>query len=151
MLKEHPIDAIIRRNKSPGFCSKCNPGFDQLEEGWGHKPKNCRNILYCDYHRVEGHTPTRKCSILCSYCRGWGHSMPYCRKLKNCDLCGRHGHNPYRCWSYNTLRAWAIRAKELNRCMQCLTLYCAEKLYRRRREPRLLLSLLSCAEDLLES
>ena len=126
MSKEHPIAAIMRKNKSPGFCPNCNPYFYQLDD-WGHKPKNCRNTLYCDYHSVEGHVPTLKCTQLCSYCRNFGHSMPFCHKLKNCDLCGRYGHNPYRCWRYSTLTAWAERAKVLNRCMQCLTLCTTDK------------------------
>ena len=122
MVKEHPLTGIIRRNKLPGFCPRCHPHIDAEEEDWewGHKPKNCRNILYCDFHKVEGHTPTRKCTQLCSYCRNWGHSMPFCHKLKNCDLCGQRGHNPYRCWNYNRIGSWLNRARELDRCADCL-------------------------------
>ena len=125
MLKENPIDILERKNKSRGFCTKCNPYFHQEEE-WGHNPKKCRNILYCAYHKVEGHFPTRKCLLLCFYCRKHGHTMQFCRKLKHCDLCGKRGHNPYRCWRYDTLSQWARRAKKLNRCLQCLTLCTTE-------------------------
>ena len=120
MLKENPLDRIVRNNKSPGFCPKCNPSYYQLEECWGHKPKNCRNTLYCSYHSVEGHAPTRKCAQLCSYCRKRGHSMPFCHKLKYCDLCGQRGHNPYRCWTYNRIGSWLDRAREQDRCADCL-------------------------------
>ena len=126
MGKEHPIPAIIRKNKSPGFCPKCNPYVYQTEEEWGHKPKNCRNPPFCTYHNVFGHRQAPKCRRHCTYCRKNGHTMQFCHKLKNCDLCGKNGHNPYRCWRYRTLSEWAYRAKELNRCMQCLTLCTVE-------------------------
>ena len=125
MLKENPLDGIVRRNKSPGFGPRCHPRIDLEDEDWewGHKPKNCRNILYCDFHKVEGHTPTHKCMQLCSYCSNWGHSMPSCRKVKNCDLCGRRGHNPYRCRNYNRIGSWLNRARELDRDVRASRLY----------------------------
>ena len=76
---------------------------------------------YCRYHDLVGHTPTDKCRRHCSHCMKYGHSMRFCRNLKTCNLCGKYGHNPYNCWKYSTLRQWADRARELNRCMQCLT------------------------------
>ena len=121
MSKEHPIEGIIRRNKSPGFCPECylfDPGFNEVEP-WGHEPENCRNIRYCDFHGVEGHIPTHKCKRRCLHCKGWGQSMPYCRKLRDCHLCGKHGHNPLRCWWYSTI-SWMRKAKELNKCAECL-------------------------------
>ena len=113
-----------RKQKSPGSCPKCRPDIYETGDIYemGHKPKNCRNTPFCSSHNVFGHIRTLKCMQLCSYCRKFGHTMQFCRKLKNCDLCGKQGHNPYRCWRYHTLRKWADRAWELNRCMQCLTL-----------------------------
>ena len=116
--------------KTPGFCANCFIEMGQ-EPGWigDHKPKNCRNPIFCSYHNVFGHFQTQKCRRHCTYCRKNGHTMQFCRKLKHCDLCGKRGHNPYRCWEYHTLRAWADRAKKLNRCMQCLTLCTTETNY----------------------
>ena len=119
MLKEHPIDRIVRKNKSPGFCPKCNPNYYQDEE-WGHKSKNCRNIKYCSYHGIEGHIATLKCAQFCINCKNWGHSMHHCHKLKSCGLCGGVGHNPYRCWTYGTIDRWLIKARDDDRCVSCL-------------------------------
>jgi len=47
--------------------------------------------------------------------------MSLCYKLKYCNLCGKAGHNPYRCWSFCTVESWVDRAKELDRCVNCLT------------------------------
>ena len=118
-----------RKYKSPGLCNKCGPDwiFENFEEG--HVRENCRNPPFCGYHDTVGHTTTEKCKRLCHHCMKWGHSMRFCRKLKTCNLCGKFGHNPYSCWKYSTLRAWADRAKELNRCMVCLTLCTTETNY----------------------
>ena len=115
-----------RRYKSPSFCHKCGPAWFQMEYGWGHESENCRNPPFCDYHEIVGHLPTDKCKQRCSYCMKFGHNMRHCRKLKNCNLCGKLGHNPYSCWKYGSLREWANRARELNRCMECLTLCTTE-------------------------
>ena len=113
-------DEIMRRNKSPGACPKCNPSYHHYEE-WGHKSKNCRNIKYCGYHGVKGHIPTLKCIQFCVNCNNWGHSMHHCHKLKNCNLCGKVGHNPYRCWTYGTIGRWLIKAREADLCVNCLS------------------------------
>ena len=112
-------EAVMRRNKSPGACPKCNPSCYQEEE-WGHKSKNCRNIKFCWFHGVEGHTPTLKCVQFCINCKNWGHSMHHCHKLKHCNLCGKFGHNPYKCWTYGTIDTWLMRARDDDRCVNCL-------------------------------
>ena len=113
------LEAIIRRNKSPGYCSKCCLDYWDDEE-WGHKPKNCRNIKYCCFHGVEGHIPTLKCAQFCINCKNRGHSMHHCYKLKNCNLCGKVGHSPYRCWEYFRISMWLRKASEDDRCVDCL-------------------------------
>ena len=115
----------IKGQKSPGFCTKCRGDWDDMI--WGHRPKNCRNPPFCEYHDVFGHAPTHKCRQWCSYCRHSGHTMQFCHKLKNCDLCGKLGHNPKRCWRYHTILQWMQRAKELGRCGECLTLFTADE------------------------
>ena len=122
-----------RKYKSPGLCDKCGPDWVlESEMSWrnnytaGHEPENCRNPPFCGYHDIVGHTTTDKCKRYCPHCMKWGHSMRFCRKIKTCNLCGKFGHNPYSCWKYSTLQQWADRAKELNRCMQCLSLCTTE-------------------------
>ena len=117
-----------RKYKSPGLCSKCGPTeFYETEDGPplyvdGHDPWNCRNPPFCHYHEVAGHSPTTNCKSYCPHCGKNGHHMSMCRKLKICNLCGKSGHNPYRCWEYSTMDDWMRRAKQLNRCANCLTL-----------------------------
>ena len=47
--------------------------------------------------------------------------MSLCYKLKFFNRCGKAGHNPYRCWTYWSIDAWLARARELDRCRNCLS------------------------------
>ena len=78
----------------------------------------------CDMCRIMGfisyHKETDKCQSWCSHCRVNGHHMSLCYKLKFCHLCGKAGHNPYRCWTNSTISNWLQRAREEDRCADCL-------------------------------
>ena len=128
LIKKHGYRQ--RKYISPGFCWSCVPQ-DQHSEYFGltiggHEEKFCRNPPFCWAHGVAGHFATYKCSRFCNHCFEFGHSMQVCRKIKDCVLCGKPGHNPFRCWEYSTIKLWMKRAKELNRCAECLTLYTME-------------------------
>ena len=113
-----------RKYKSPGLCRKC--GITEIWEMYtdGHEEKNCRNPPFCYIHRVTGHSFIPKCQSYCSHCQKHGHMMRFCRKIKECVLCGKSGHNPLNCFLYsNKLVVFMARAKELNRCAECLTLF----------------------------
>ena len=113
-----------RKYKSSGLCRKCEPNeFDQIYI-YGHEEKNCRNPPYCGYHSMTGHSPTAKCQAYCSRCQKRGHMMRFCRKIKECVLCDKSGHNPLNCFIYSSkLVVFMARAKQLNRCAECLTLF----------------------------
>ena len=50
--------------------------------------------------------------------------MRFCRKIKECVLCGKSGHNPLNCFIHSSsLTNFMSRAKQLNRCAECLTLF----------------------------
>ena len=119
-----------RRSKyrSPGFCSKCVlPEWGEayvMNFGTEHEPSNCRNPPFCDIHEKVGHAPTPKCHAHCQHCRRRGHIMRFCRKIKECVLCNKKGHNPLNCFIYsNSMYSYMARTKELNRCVDCLTLF----------------------------
>ena len=83
-----------------------------------------RNSRRCEMCWMMGfisyHKETDKCQSWCSHCRVNGHHMSLCYKLKFCHLCGKAGHNPYRCWAYSTITDWLQRAREEDRCVDCL-------------------------------
>ena len=87
-------------------------------KGWNH-------TLVCEVCRASGcwwdHKFRDKCVIWCSHCGTNGHHISFCYNLNFCNLCGKDGHNPYRCWTYSTIQKWIDRAKELDRCVSCLT------------------------------
>ena len=89
-----------------------------------------RKGSFCEYCCERGnrynHAYSERCHRSCRHCKNcgkWGHTMLFCNKLKNCDLCGKSGHNPIRCWKYCTISEWMLRAEELGRCGECLTLF----------------------------
>ena len=92
--------------------------------GTEHEPSNCRNPPFCYIHEKVGHAPTPKCHAYCQNCRRRGHIMRFCRKIKECVLCNKKGHNPLNCFIYsNSIYLYMARTKELNRCVDCLTLF----------------------------
>ena len=113
-----------RNYKSIGFCSKCVLPIWGMKYYGGHEPRNCRNPPFCAYHERIGHAPTPKCHAYCSYCGTHGHNMRSCRRIKECVLCEKKGHNPLNCFIHsNTMATYMARTKELNRCVNCLTLF----------------------------
>ena len=86
-----------------------------------------RNALHCEQCARQGlwadHKMTVKCNRFCCHCGTFGHHMSLCYKLKFCNLCGKAGHNPYRCWEYWSIEAWIGRARVLDRCRNCLSLW----------------------------
>ena len=86
-----------------------------------------RNALHCEQCARQGlwadHKETVKCNRYCCHCGVYGHHMSLCYKLKFCNLCGKAGHNPYRCWEYWSIEAWIGRARVLDRCRNCLSLW----------------------------
>ena len=83
-----------------------------------------KNAPHCGHCEIFGgrsdHKETDKCWSWCSHCGRTGHHMSLCYKLKLCNLCGKAGHSPYRCWSYSTITKWICRARELDKCVDCL-------------------------------
>ena len=86
--------------------------------------KNAPLCKHCDMGHLgrfrSDHKTKDKHRSYCSHCDQPGHHMSLCYKLKFCNLCGKAGHNPYRCWEYSTMRKWISRARELDRCVDCL-------------------------------
>ena len=86
--------------------------------------KNAPLCKHCDIRHESrfrsDHKMKEKHRSYCSHCDQPGHHMSLCYKLKFCNLCGKAGHNPYRCWEYSTMRQWRSRARELDRCVNCL-------------------------------
>ena len=119
---QHKYNRRQTKYVSPGFCDRCRP-FGENHTIQGHSQRSCRNPPFCWLHTMVGHAPTAKCETFCNHCMGPGHSMRFCRKIKVCNLCGQFGHNPFSCWKYSTISDWMKRAKELNRCAECLTLF----------------------------
>ena len=114
--------------KSPGFCLRCTVSdwsdAYRMRLGEEHEPSNYRNPPFCYLHETVGHAPTPRCHALCMNCRGRGHTMRFCRKIKECVLCDKKGHNPLNCYIYSSsMGRYMKRTKELNRCVDCLTLF----------------------------
>ena len=117
-----------KRYKSAGFCEKCVvPFWGDLyvsNHGNEHEPSNCRNPPFCHLHETVGHAPTPRCWAKCKNCGIRGHIMRFCRKIKECVLCGKKGHNPLNCFKWSgSMEFYMRRTKELNRCVDCLTLF----------------------------
>ena len=91
-----------RTGKNAPLCDHCD---------LGHQGK---------FHNWADHKTKEKHRSYCSHCDQPGHHMSLCYKLKFCNLCGKAGHNPYRCWEYCTVKKWISRARELDRCVDCL-------------------------------